>query len=86
VVAVEDLPETGGTGVGAERLDERKAQILAHLAEHGPAASKNALLERLGGRRAQHYAAVSELESEGSIVVGSDSSPHVGSLADQGAN
>lgn len=84
MVAVEDAPQVVGTGSGAAKLDERKAQILEHLAEHGPAASKNAILERLGGRRTQHYAALSELEAEGSILVGDGDSPHVVKLGCQG--
>ncbi len=74
----------GGTKAGA-KLDATKEAIVAYLTEHGTAASKNALKERIGGDRNKHYAAVAELVAEGVIVIGDDDNKHAVRLAPEGA-
>lgn len=82
LVYVETPPEPVGTCSGAGKLDAAKVAILAHLREHGPAASSNSLLKRLGGNRENHYAAIAELKLEGAIMVGDSTSKTVVRLSD----
>lgn len=78
-LVIEDVTASAPTDRG-QPLDHTRRAVLAYLTEHGSAATKGALIERLRLRRTSVLAALAELEEEGAIEICPARRGHPGSI------
>lgn len=68
IVSAEACSQTAGSRDGAAELDALKRRIVEFIRANGPQPGKNALAKRMSVNRNDFFAAMAELEAEGTVV------------------